>query len=353
MGEQRRRDYYPNLISVGDINVAEKDIEVESRKNNLHVNTLRFKNGFNINGVRQIISAFRAIKANIIHSHGYKGNILLGFYPRHLRKIPMISTLHGWTSTHLFSKMRCYEYLDMLSLSRIDSVVVVSNAMLRRSSLRIFGIHPKVIHNGIPRLDFDGTYLKEIRSDIAYVCNNRFKILGLGRLSPGKGFDLLIKAAARLHSRGIDCCLVIVGEGDEKHRLTQIAAEEGVADRVHMIGYVHDAYKIMSSFDVFALPSYTEGLPITVLEAMQAGLPIVATTVGDVPEVLAQGECGYMVQPGNSTALSNAIEKIFRNRDDARAKAEAARQRVHSEYSVERMADKYMHEYRRLLEEQR
>lgn len=120
-----------------------------------------------------------------------------------------------------------------------------------------------------------------------------------------------------------------------------------------MIGYVHDAYKMMPSFDAFALPSYTEGLPITILEAMQAGLPIAATTVGDVPEVLAQGVCGYLVQSGNSTALGNAIEKIFRNRNDARIKAEAARRRVHSEYSVERMTEKYIHEYQCLLEKQR
>jgi len=349
MGEQRRQDYYPTLISVGDIDVVEKDIEVESRKNNLYVKTLRFKNGFNINGAQQIISALRAIKADIIHSHGYKGNILLGLYPRHLRKIPMISTLHGWTSTHIFSKMRLYEYIDVLSLSRIDSVIVVSNEMLHRSSLRIFGVHAKVIHNGISRLDFDSNYLKRIRPDIALACDGKLKILGLGRLSPGKGFDLLIQAVANLTSRGIACCLVIVGEGDERHRLAQLADQEGVADRVHMVGYVHDAFKMMPYFDVFALPSYTEGLPITILEAMQAGVPIVATTVGEVPEVLAHGGCGYLVPPGNSTALSEVIEKIHRNREDAHTKTVSACERVHSEYSVERMTDKYMHEYERLL----
>jgi len=351
--EQLKRNFHPKLLSIGDDGVSEKVIEIESRKRNLDVIALRFKNGFNIHGTRQILSSVKAAKSNIIHSHGYKGDILLGLYPRQLRKIPMLSTLHGWTSTRIFSKMRLYEYAATLALTRIDRVVVVSGIMREHPRLRIFGIEVVHIPNGISTLAFDELYFPISYPELDAAIKNQLKILAVGRLSAEKGFEVVIQALSRLNSRGIDCCLVIVGEGDEKHRLTQIAAEEGVADRVHMIGYVHDAYKMMPSFDAFALPSYTEGLPITILEAMQAGLPIAATTVGDVPEVLAQGVCGYLVQPGNSTALSNAIEKIFRNRIDARIKAEAARRRVHSEYSVERMTEKYIHEYQCLLEKQR
>ncbi len=351
--EQQRRHSHPKLISIGDDGVPEKAIETESRKKNIDVIALRFKNGFNIHGTRQILSTLEATKSDIIHSHGYKGDILLGFYPRHLRKIPMLSTLHGWTSTRLFSKMRIYEFVAALSLTRIDRVVVVSRIMQDHPRLRMFGIKAAYIPNGIPALDFDKRYFPTLHTELTDTIKNKFKILAVGRLSPEKGFEVLIQALPRLNSRGIDCCLVIVGEGDEKYRLTQIAVEEGVADRVHMIGYVPDAYKMMPSFDVFALPSYTEGLPITVLEAMQAGVPIVATTVGEVPEVLAHGGCGYLIPPGNSAALSEALEIIYRNREDAHEKANAAKQRVHSEYSVERMTDKYMHEYERLLKAER
>jgi len=347
--EQQKQNFHPKLLSIGDDGVSEKAIEIESRKKNLDVIALRFKNGFNIHGTRQILSTVHTVKSNIIHSHGYKGDILLGLYPRQLRKIPMLSTLHGWTSTRLFSKIRLYEYVATLSLTRIDRVVVVSRIMRDHPRLKLFGIEAIHIPNGIPTLDFNELHFPILYPELDDAIKKKFKILAVGRLSPEKGFEMLIQALPRLNSRGIDCCLVIVGEGDEKHRLTQIAEEEGVADRVHMIGYVPDAYKMMPSFDVFALPSYTEGLPITVLEAMQAGVPIIATTVGEVPEVLAHGGCGYLIPPGNSAALSEALEIIYRHQTDAHEKANAARQRVFSEYSVEQMTDKYMHEYERLL----
>ena len=351
--EQQKRHSHPKLISIGDDGVPEKAIETESRKKNLDVIALRFKNGFNIHGTRQILSTLEMTKSDIIHSHGYKSDILLGLYPRHLRKIPMLSTLHGWTSTHFLSKMRLYEYISILSLTRIERVVAVSRITQDHQRLRMFGVKAAYIPNGIPTLDFDESHFSMLYPDLDDNIKNKFKILAVGRLSPEKGFDILIRALPRLNSRGIDCCLVIVGEGDERQRLAQLADQEGVANRVHMVGYVHDAYKMMPSFDVFALPSYTEGLPITILEAMQAGVPIVATTVGEVPEALAHGRCGHLVAPGDSASLSEIIEIIHRNRDGARMKAEAAKQRVHSEYSVERMTDKYMHEYERLLKAER
>lgn len=347
--EQRKQGFHPKLISIGDIGVSEKAIEIESARRKIDVKTLRFKNGFNINGASCILSCVEDINAHIIHSHGYKSNILLGLFPRHLRNIPMISTLHGWTSTRFFSKMKLYEYLDTLSLKKVNRVVVVSKTMQDHPYLKLFGIRAIVIPNGIPVLAFDESCVTALQPEIVAACKDKLKILAIGRLSPEKGFALLIQTIARLNSSGIDVCLVIIGEGNERSSLVELAERERIADQVHLIGYVPDAYRLIPFFDVFALSSYTEGLPITILEAMQGGVPIAATRVGEVPEVLDNGKCGFLVPPGNMPELAEAIETIFRNKQEAKARAEAARRRVLTEYSVERMTGRYLKEYSQLL----
>lgn len=349
MEEQRKQAFRIKLISIGNAGVPEKVIETACSTRNLDAKPLRFKNRFNISSrASQILSSLKYLNTDIIHTHGYKSDILLGLFPQRLRKIPIVSTLHGWTSTRLFSKMRLYEYVETLFLKRIDRVVVVSRAMQSHPRLRMFGIHATVIPNGIPALNFDKQYFTSLYPEIAFACRDKVKILAMGRLSPEKGFEILIQAIARLNSRGIDTCLIVVGEGDERSNLLELAEKERIADQVHLMGYVPDAYRMIPFFDIFVLSSYTEGLPITILEAMQGGVPIVATTVGEVPDVLDYGRCGFLVPPGNMSELANAIETIHRINQEAKARAEAARLRVLSEYSVEKMTGRYLEEYDRL-----
>jgi len=124
--EQKKLGLKPVLLSIGRKGIAEKPIEIEASKREIEVHKFRMRSGPNIVWAIKILLFAQKNAFDLMHSHGYKGNILFGFMPKPVRKLPLISTLHGWTSTTGFSKMRVYLWLDSLSLRFIDAVVLVN-----------------------------------------------------------------------------------------------------------------------------------------------------------------------------------------------------------------------------------
>lgn len=339
----------PVLVSIGDVNVGSKDIEIEAQRQGLDTFPLRFRNGLNLKGSMMILKCAKNIGAHIIHNHGYKGDILLGIVPRKFRKIPILATLHGWTSTTCLSKIWVYEWMDACFIKNLDKVVVVSSGMLQDTRLAWLRTKAEVINNGIPVHNFKEMTFVEEFSELASSLQGKLKIVSIGRLSFEKGLDVLIRALARIVSSGVDASLILFGDGREKESLKELAEEESVTSRVSFIGYHEKAFRFLPFFDVFVLPSYTEGLPVTLLEAMQACVPIIATNVGEVPQVLDGGRCGRLVAPGNADELAKAIEEINRNKQESKTKAILARERALKEYGVEKMAQRYADLYQDLI----
>ena len=155
MREQVGLGLEPILASIGDSGVDEKPIEKEAKQKGLSVAVFRFKPGPNVVGASKVLKFAWDEKVDLLHSHGYKGNILFGFLPRAIRRIPMVSTLHGWTWSGGINRMRIYEWLDALSLSFVDRVITVSSAMQNHPRLKNRrGLALEVVPNGIP-LDFE------------------------------------------------------------------------------------------------------------------------------------------------------------------------------------------------------
>ncbi|HEX4805839.1 MAG TPA: glycosyltransferase [Conexibacter sp.] len=147
----------------------------------------------------------------------------------------------------------------------------------------------------------------------------------LGRLTDQKGYDALVRALPALP----EATLVLVGDGPERGALEALAAELGVAERLLVTGWTADARRWLPTFDAFALPSLWEGMPLVILEAMHAGLPVVASDVGSVAEAVADGETGFVVAPGDEAALRERLGRLLRDpalraRMGARARAVAA-----------------------------
>lgn len=349
MDAQKKIGLQPVLLSLGNIGIGPKEIEIEAQQRGLESVTMRFRNGFNLKGSMQMLNFAKKFGAQIIHTHGYKGRILLGFVPRRLRKVPVITTLHGWTSKSMGSKIWVYEWLDALAIKNLDGVIAVSSAIEKHPRLKLFGIHPFIINNGLPQLRFENDAFPMEFPELAEKIRNKFKIVSIGRLSPEKGSNILIESLMKIVDRGIDAFLVLFGEGNERSFLTKLAEKKSVMNRVYFAGYKEKAYRFLPCFDVFVLPSYAEGLPITLLEAMQAGVPIVATGVGEIPKVLDSGFCGKLVRSGDPKGLADAIEEIYKNKEMARDKAITAQQRALQEYGVEKMANNYLVVYQNLL----
>lgn len=173
----------------------------------------------------------------------------------------------------------------------------------------------------------------------------------VGTLIPVKGHAVLLEAFSLARSQLPDCRLVVAGpDGGAGGALRQLAFELGVADAVQWRGAVADVVPVLRQTDVFCHPSLAEGQPLAVLEAMAAALPIVGTTAGGIPELLADGECGLLVPPGDATELADAMLVLARDRILADRLGNAALERVRAAYSLEREVAEYGALYRKLLQ---
>jgi len=344
IAHQRQRGHDARLVSIGTPGELDKPVETVAAERGLPVERVRMRPGPNPMGAWQLRALARRRGAAVVHSHGYKSNILFGFLPKRLRGARLVSTVHGYT--HGSGLMAAYEWLDVRALRRSDAVVLVHAGMLADPALASLQHHRlRIIENGLPDADLVGA-----TPDPAIVefCGRGPLVGAVGRLSTEKGFDGLIRAFAQLRP---STHLLILGEGPERERLTRLADTVGVSSRVLMPGFV-PARSYLSHFDIFVLPSHTEGLPISLLEAMAAGRPIVATRVGGVPQLLAEGAHGRLVPPGDEARLVSNLRSLLTDPVEAGRLGAAARTRS-LDFSHERMGDSYMDLYADVVGTQR
>jgi glycosyltransferase involved in cell wall biosynthesis len=289
--------------------------------------------------IRELVSFLRGNFTDLLVTHGYKSNVL-GRPAARQAGIPIVSVSRGWTGESL--KVWCYEALDRFHLRFMDRVVCVSACQARRV-IRT-GIDPKkvrVIRNAarlraFDQIDPDGqTRLRALAGGDGPI------VLAAGRLSPEKGFSVLVDAANRVRGRVPDARFVLFGEGAERPRLESLIAQLGLASVFRLAGFCNDLDALIPWADVIALPSFTEGLPNVALEAGAAGVPVVATAVGGTPEVILDGETGYLVPAGDDSALAERIIDLLANRDKSRRFGAAAVQRMAGEFSFEAQARAY------------
>jgi glycosyltransferase involved in cell wall biosynthesis len=344
--EQQRRGERPVLLSIGSPHAAEKAIEAEARRRGIECIPLRMRDGLNFSGAAQMLRIAEAQRVDVIHSHGYKSNILLGLAPRRSRRLPVITTLHGWTAKRAWSKLGLYRLLDQLMLPRLDGVVVVNEQMLRLRALTRLRHPARAIANGVTSENFaPGRGDDTLTKNIAGLRQSHSTLLGVvGRLSPEKNVACLVEALHQLAASHAGVGLVIFGDGPERETIERTIAQLGMSRRVLLSGYVANARQYLASLDVLVIPSLTEGLPMILLEAMAACVPVIATRVGDIPAVL--GELGVLVEPGDSKALAAAIAATVDELPKHRALAAQGADRIAAHYSASAMADRYSEVYR-------
>ncbi len=167
----------------------------------------------------------------------------------------------------------------------------------------------------------------------------------VGRLAAVKNQAMLVRAIATLRARGRPVSLALIGDGEERAALEALARDLGVSDLVHLLGWRTDVARVLGCLDVFAMSSWTEGLPMAVLEAMAAGTPVVSTRVGDVPRVLEDGRVGRLVPIDDADALAAALDALFADDAARRALGAAARAAVERHHSQDAMVDAYLRAY--------
>jgi len=167
----------------------------------------------------------------------------------------------------------------------------------------------------------------------------------VGRLSVEKGLIHLLAACAKLLRDGVPLKVLIVGDGPQRKELEQLSLELGLGDRVVFAGFREDIAEWILCMDVFVLPSLTEGTPISLLEAMACGVPVIASAVGGVPQVIQHGETGMLVSPGSEDEISNAVLTLFRDSEARQKLAQSALVLVKTRYNIEQWIGRVEMEY--------
>ena len=348
MEQQNRMGCVPVLGSIGAPGESEKPLEAEARRRGLSVRPFRMGSVPGPGGIREILQTIRKEGVHIVHTHGYKSDILFGLLPRGVRPVPVVATLHGWCSAERFSKLRLYEWLDARALAFLDGVAVVSARMLDQPGLvgRMLPIL-RVIPNCIPSPpDVADSCHRDALNDF---CGRRFTFGSFGRLSPEKDYTTLVEALALLRHRGLDAQLLIAGEGDERGQLIELIQKRGLCGRVLLPGYLPGARQYLPRIGAYVQSSITEGMPVSILEALAAGVPIVATSVGGVPDMLDNGRAGVLVPPHDTEGLANAMERVLLDPNERQRLSLAARQLSADRHSAERMAKDYARLYGEVL----
>jgi glycosyltransferase involved in cell wall biosynthesis len=351
LAREQQHGHEPLIGSIRDPGTAETPFESLARSWDLPVVPIRIAPRPTPPAIATLLRTVRAHSPDVLHSHGYKPNILLGALPRS-RRGAMLTTLHGWTNMRRFSRMWLYERLDRLALARLDAVVLVAGHMLKLPAVRsVPAARLRVIENGIPPLalrleDLSRRGAGPLPPALLKFMALRPTLVAIGRLSPEKDFPLLLEAFARARTRAgaQQQQLLIVGEGPQRGLLTQRIAALGLSPVVQLAGYVDGADRLLEHASGFVMSSLTEGLPLVLLEAMQWRVPVVATAVGAIPELLDGGHRGRLVAPGDLAAMTDALQSLMSG-DTGTTGVAAAADAVTGHYSSARMAQEYLSAY--------
>ncbi|MDY6838672.1 MAG: glycosyltransferase [Thermodesulfobacteriota bacterium] len=346
--EQSRVGLQPAILNMRPAHGTDPSIESEAFKTGIEFSVLPLRPGLDLLRATKIAKWAKNHNYDIIHCHGYKPNILLGLTSFFSRTLPIVTTVHGWTSTEQFSKMWIYEQLDAFSMRFMDAVVVVTEAMKYHPNLKPIRSKLLTVHNGISKIDFKTSEVSFDKQSGSFD-KNGITIGAIGRLSEEKGFRYLIKCVQVLIRKGLNVRLVIIGEGPERQFLESIVKKSAIEGSVLMPGYLKDARNYIPTFTVFVIPSLTEGFPITLLEAMQAKVPVVATKVGGIPMVLRNGNAGILVAPRSVKDLVNAIELCSSHKGSLKKMISYAYSLSTTQYSAEKMASDYLTIYENVL----
>jgi glycosyltransferase involved in cell wall biosynthesis len=162
----------------------------------------------------------------------------------------------------------------------------------------------------------------------------------VARLQPEKGMEVFVDAAARLAPDWPRAQFLVIGDGPLRRPLERQAEQLGVGDRVHFLGYRRDGRALIANLDVLAISSHSDGSPLAILEAMAAGVPVVASETGGIPDQVRDGVDGLLVSPGDPAALAGALESLLRDEDRIRAMGAAAQRHAEVEFGYPLMVDR-------------
>lgn len=283
---------------------------------------------------KAVLDLCRRFRPEVVHTHGYRSDVIDAPAARNLGAAT-VSTVHGFTGGGW--RNRLYEHLQERAFRRFDAVIAVSRplgARLLRAGVPHESVH--IVQNG---LNGNTTLLSraDARSRLS-LPPDAFVAGWIGRLSDEKGPDVALDAW-EITSNGA-ARLAFVGEGPLRSGLEARAASPALGGRVSWHGLVPEASRLVRAFDVLIISSRTEGTPMVLLEAMAAGVPVVATAVGGIPDVVGTTEA-LLVESESPREIAAAVQSVLDDPESARHRAARATERVRMEFDYDRWLDRH------------
>ncbi|MFH1286460.1 MAG: glycosyltransferase [Candidatus Magasanikbacteria bacterium] len=323
-------DSFDITVAVGEID-GKKELQEKLETGNWQLATIELKHLKrkisplnDIRAIYELRKLYKTIQPDGIHLNSSKAGILgsLASFGLKNSKQKVVYTVHGWIFNEPLGiiKTKLYTFLEKIT-SPLKSAFIVLSPQDKEAGMKKLGIESPKIHTIPLGIEKPEKHLTKQEARNILFTKTKIKpkdevfVFGtIAGLYKTKGLDILISAVEEKKSDLADAQFQIIGEGPEKASLEKLIQDKGLENMIHLVGYVENAAELLPAFNTFVLPSRKEGLPYTILEAKNAGVPIIATRVGGVPSMIEDRAIGLLIEPENKAGLSNALVKMYKEK---------------------------------------
>jgi len=344
------KDKYEAVVICGQGQILkekleEKDIkvyELHSLKRDISI-LAEIKSFFNL------LSILRKEKPSVLHLNSPKASGL-GALAGRLARIPkIIFTAHGWTFNEErgpFSTV-VIKFLSWVTIVLSHKIITIAEREKRQAQEMPFVRDKKIelIRNGIEKIEFkerDFARMELLSKTKMSVEEDALWIGTISELHKNKGLEYSISAMAYIKEPFV---FFIIGEGEKRSELENLIKQNKLENKVFLVGFVDKANEYLKAFDIFTLTSIKEGLPYTILEAGQAGLPVMASNVGGIPDIIDNGINGILVTKSKPGEITRALQYLIDKPEEAKLFGEKLKEKVEKEFSVDQMLEKTLRLY--------
>jgi glycosyltransferase involved in cell wall biosynthesis len=307
----------------------------------------QFRHPLDPRGIADVIRYIRRHRIELVHTYGLRADTV-GRVAARLggarAVVSGIRSIDPWRRWH-------HTLLDRLTAPLVD--LFISNSEAGKAATvareRFAPQRIEVIHSGIPAREIPVARRREIRAELG-VAPDAFPVTGiLANLREMKGHEDVVRALPAILAAWPSAVFLFAGRDDSGGAIARMAADLGVDRAIRFLGYRADTAPLLAAMDIFMLPSHWEGLPVSILEAMHAGVPVITTGVGGIPELVRDGEEALIIEPRRPDLIAQAVGRLAADEDVRRRLALAAQRRARNEFSLETMVRRHEEVYARLL----
>ncbi|MAI63396.1 MAG: hypothetical protein CL600_00700 [Alteromonas sp.] len=333
-----------HIVSIGRPGETEKPLERALREQGISYEAFRMPT-YSVNSARKLLEKAQSVGYQVAHSHGYKFNVFFALLRKNFKGLKFVTTVHGYIPAVFGSKLWWYQLADRWAMQGLDKLFLVSPHMRSFRTFRNSKAKTQVILNGIASSN-QPQKRKRYKAE-----NTDDLLLAIGRLSPEKGFANLIEAVALCNRSHFHVCLDIMGHGALHDTLAKKCQELECTASVKLLGYVEEPLAGFENYSAVVVNSVTEGLPITLLEAMRVGLIVISTRVGAIPYILGKDYPLYTDSNQPNDVFSAILKFLAMDEHQRNKLSQYLMGKFNSELTSNQMAKSYLTHYKELCNE--